>query len=427
MSKQRFRVAGRGPRGWPLRCAVSLIFLGACGEADRPTATAPAAPSQPTGPTIATPVNVPASDWEPGTVDAASLPPRSTLKPLPGGASGNPVVTSNNPEVFRGNGTLFGTFTPSPTRGGGRFPLTGPFGFYVHHLNRADRAKTVSLVVRNDGSADAAVSFFGSGYTQTETGGLGLGTSPDARVSSEWIQGLHAVRLDGITVRPGDVRVLWSRRVAVGAEIDGRFGAQSTVPVAAAVIVTDGDSQAEILAALGGDADGDIARSGTPPPPFGREAGVYAHDSWVGTIHAAVPAGARRVGLWVNTATGGGAPQVQAFPALLSYTDSARESVGMYGNVYDLTIALSHDGADGAPRRVRVLFGSLTTVNISRYWDGYGLVDGQLTVLRHVPGSPVTTLAEVELTRASPTRIVRFRAMVPGLTSIPQAIWLESR
>jgi hypothetical protein len=74
-----------------------------------------------------------------------------------------------------------------------------------------------------------------------------------------------------------------------------------------------------------------------------------------------------------------------------------------------------------------VLFGSLTTVTLSRYWDGYGLVDGQLTVLRHVPGSPVSTLAEVELTRASPTRVVRFQAMVPGLTSIPQAIWLESR
>jgi hypothetical protein len=411
----------------PLRYVVSLICLSACGEADRPSATAPAAPSPPPSPTITTPVNVPVSDWDAGMIDPASLPPRSTLKPLPGGASGNPVVTSNNPEVFRGNGTLFGTHSASPSRGGGRLALSGPFGFYVHHLNRSDRTKTLSLVVKNDGNADAVVTFFGSGYTQTETGGVGLGTSPDARVSAEWIQGLHAVRLDGITVRPGEVRILWSRRVAVGAEIDGRFGAQSSAPIAAAVVVTDGETQAEALAALNADADGDIARSGTPPPPFGREAGVYSHDSWVGTIHAAVPAGPRRVGLWVNTATGGGASQVQAFPALLSYHDSAREAVGMYGNVYDLTIALSHDGADGSTRRVRVLFGSLTTVNISRYWDGYGLVDGRLTVLRHVPGSPVTTLAEVELTRASPTRVVRFRAMVPGLTSIPQALWLESR
>jgi hypothetical protein len=77
----------------------------------------------------------------------------------------------------------------------------------------------------------------------------------------------------------------------------------------------------------------------------------------------------------------------------------------MYGNVYDLTIALSHDGADGTTRRVRVLFGSLTTASISRFWDGFGLVDDPLTVLRHVPGSPVTTLAEVELTRAAPPPI----------------------
>jgi hypothetical protein len=407
------------PRG-----LLALVFICAC---DGATATDSSVPSAPTGPTITVPVNVPASDWEAGIVDQASLPPRSTLKPLPGSASGNPVVTSNNPEVFRGNGTLFGTHAVSPTRGGGRLALTGPFGFYVHHLNRSDRTKTLSLVVRNDGISDAGVTFFGSGYTQTETGGLGLGMSPDYRVSAEWLQGLHAVRLTGVTVRAGELRVLWSRRVNAGAEIDGRFGAQSTGPLSAAVIVTDGDTPAEALAALDVDADGDIARSGTPPPPFGREAGVYANDTWEGTIHATVPAGPRRVGLWVNTATGGGASQVQAFPALLSYNDSARESVGMYGNVYDLTIALSHDNADRNARRVRVLFGSLSTASISRYWDGFGLVDGQPVVLRHVPGSPVTTLAEFDLTPSSPTRVVRFRAMVPGLTSIPQALWLESR
>jgi hypothetical protein len=49
-------------------------------------------------------------------------------------------------------------------------------------------------------------------------------------------------------------------------------------------------------------------------------------------------------------------------------------------------------------------------------------------VLVHIPKKGhVTTLAEVDLTPASPPRIVRFRAMVPGLTSNPQALWLESR
>jgi hypothetical protein len=376
---------------------------------------------------VSFPINVPAADWDPGLVDAAALPPRATLKPLPGGPAGHPVVTSNNPEVFRGNGTLFGTLDASPARGGGRHTLTGSFGFYVHHVNRSTRTKTVSLVVHNDGTSPATVTLAGSGYSQTETGGLGLGTSPDARVSAEWIQGHHSARTDGLVVKAGEWRTLWSKAVNVGAEIDGRFGAQTTAPVATAVVVTDGDSPGEIEAALAGDAEGDIARSGTPPPPFGREAGVYAHDTWEGTIHAAVPAGPRRVGLWVNTATGSGAPQVQAFSALISYTDSARESVGMYGNVYDLTIALSHDGAGSAPRRVRVLFASLATASVSRYWDGYGLVDGQLTELRHVPGSAATVLADGELTPESPTYVVRFRAMVPGLTSIPQALWLESR
>jgi hypothetical protein len=130
-------------------------------------------------------LNIAAADWDESLVDPTSLPPRSTLKPLPEGAAGDPVLTSNNPEVFRDNGTLFGTLVASPARGGGRHALTGSFGFYVHHLHRSTRTKTVSVVARNDGTSDATVTFFGSGYTRTETGGLGLGTSPDARVSAE--------------------------------------------------------------------------------------------------------------------------------------------------------------------------------------------------------------------------------------------------
>lgn len=191
--------------------------------------------------------------------------------------------------------------------------------------------------------------------------------------------------------------MLWSKRVNAGAEVDGRFGARVAAEVTAAVVVTDTDSLADITQALTDDAAGDIARSGNPPPPFGREAGVYANDGWEGTIHALVPRGPRRAGFWINTATGSGGPQVQAFPSLLSYDDSAKESVGMYGNVYDLTIAVAHDGSDRESRRVRILFGSLVSASLSRYWDGTGLLDGAVVVLRHTPDNRVTTLADFDL------------------------------
>jgi hypothetical protein len=152
---------------------------------------------------------------------------------------------------------------------------------------------------------------------------------------------------------------------------------------------------------------------------------VYAHDTWRGTLDATVPAGPRRVGFMVNTATGGGSAQVQAFASLTNYSDSARESVGQYGNVYDLTVQLAHDGRDANPRRVRLVFSSYVSGAISRYWDGTGTIDGRSVVLRHTPAGRSTVLTEVSLARGE-RRSVRFRAMVPGLTSIPQALFLES-
>jgi hypothetical protein len=116
---------------------------------------------------------------------------------------------------------------------------------------------------------------------------------------------------------------------------------------------------------------------------------------------------------------------VQAFRALVSYNDSARESVGMYGNVYDLDITLRCPARDGAFCRVRLVFLSHLTAMLSRYWDGVALVDGIRTIIRHTPANPATTLGEYTLS-AGTSRTVRFRAMVPGLTSIPQALYAET-
>ena len=97
----------------------------------------------------------------------------------------------------------------------------------------------------------------------------------------------------------------------------------------------------------------------------------------------------------------------------------------MYGNVYDLYIQLRHSGDDTMNRRVRLVFSSLATANISRYWDGAALVNGNQVHLRHTPAAPSTTLTELDLAPGQ-TRTVHFQAMVPGLTSISQALSVES-
>ncbi|MBM4376122.1 MAG: DUF3370 family protein [Deltaproteobacteria bacterium] len=367
---------------------------------------------------------VTSSQWSEGPLPSP-LPAKGTLLPLPGGGIGEPVFTSNNPEVFKGNGLLYGTGHPSPTRGGKSFPMSGDFGVYLHHLNQSGATKVATLMVTNPNAAAVTVSAEGSGYNQTETGGLALNSSPDFFVSKEWITGTPSMLVPPTNLPPMKPLAIWQKQVKNNAEIDGRFVVHASGPVFAYLVVTDSTDLNQAIAVYKTDAPGIIAKSGNPPPPFGREAGVYAHDTWRGVIRAEVPPAGHHVGFAVNTATGLGFPQVQAFKALTHYSDSAAEAVGMYGNVYDLDVELAHDGEGSMPRKVGVVFASLVTADISRYWDGVGLVDGKEVILTHTPKSATTLLKEVTLAPGE-KQVVRFQAMVPGLASIPQALFLVS-
>jgi hypothetical protein len=96
----------------------------------------------------------------------------------------------------------------------------------------------------------------------------------------------------------------------------------------------------------------------------------------------------------------------------------------MYGNVYDLTVRLTNRDP-AAARRVRLQFASLVQGNLSRYWDGAALLDERVVDVRHTTDDRTTDLADVRLAPGE-ARAVRLRAMVPGLTSIPQALLFES-
>jgi hypothetical protein len=100
------------------------------------------------------------------------------------------------------------------------------------------------------------------------------------------------------------------------------------------------------------------------------------------------------------------------------------ESVGMYGNIYD--IRLNVKNPNPYPMRVNCYFGSLSQAQISRYWDGLGRVDGLEIPITHTPNQPFVLLREVVI-GANTTQSLHFEAMVPGLASIPQTIWLSAQ
>lgn len=364
-----------------------------------------------------------------GPIEAGDLVGlRAEVRELPGGGFGPPVVTSNNPEVFESDGLLYGTARASAVRGGERFPLQGDIGVYVHHINRAPSPRYVSVFVENASAEAVTVTGFGSGYSQGETGGLGIGASPDYRVSEDWINGSYNTVLGATTLGPGAGVVLFQRRLEFNWEVDGRFQIAASGDVVLSVVASESPRASAVRAAAESDAEGVLA--GIPGPGiFGREAGTYQHSEWRSTIVADVPSavgGTRRLGFMVNTANGAGFSQNQAFPALSHFSDSARESVGMYGNVYRFVIRLRHGETPAEEKRVRISFASLSLSSApSRLWDGVGRFNGLAQPVLNTPSRRVDVLGEVVLAPEG-ERTVMFEAMVPGLTSIPQAIYLES-
>jgi hypothetical protein len=369
------------------------------------------------------PVDLDEAAW--GVGDFSAGPPRiPECTPLPGGGEGPPLMVSNNPEAFDGPGLLMGNARATRTRGGREHRLRGDFGLYLHHLYRGEGSVWLQVVVTNPTDAVVSLDVRGSAYTQDETGGPGLGQSPDHHVTADWAEGTPRVDRRGVQVPSRRPVLIWSGELGRNREADGRFAFTASDDVYVYVVATaENDLNQAVNGALE-DAPGDYRISGDPPPPFGREAGIYANDTWRADFSVAVPAAGRRLGVIVNTATGGGHPQVQAFPALMHLDGSARESVGMYGVVYDLTVRLVN--RDPAARRtVRAGFGSIVNADLSRYWDGMGRLDARPLVLRHTPAARTTPLGEFSL-EPGEVRSVHLEAMVPGLTSIPQALLFES-
>ena len=336
------------------------------------------------------------------------------------------VVTSNNPEAFTDVGVLYGTARASAVRGGERFPLSGDFGVYLHHLNATSGARYVGVVVTNPGAVAVTVEAHGAGWSQDDTGGVGLGTSPDYRVSEAWLADARPVSVPPSSLAPLRPLALYTAALAHGHEVDARLAVHASGPVYVYVIASATGSLDEAIQRSRTDAPGNIDVPGTPPPPYGREAGVYSHDTWRATIPLLVPAAGHRVGFQLDTAAGTkGAVQDQAFAALTRYADSAPEAVGMYGDVFDVAFDLAHDGNDASDRRVRLWAVSYAGGAGSRLWDGAASVDGVPAALRLTPAAPRQLLADVRLADGAHRRLT-FEAMVPGLASIPAALVLES-
>ena len=374
------------------------------------------------------------TDWTQGNPENP-LPDLSTLLELPGSAVGPPIVSSNNPEVFTGDGVLYGTGGHSPKRSQqSPYALNGEFGVYLHHINQTGSMRYITVMVTNpDDSRSVGITANGTGHTQDELG-IDVGSSDSYTVSEEWISSTYPIRVND-SVAPKHPLLIWSTDVGAGAEVDARIGVKANGPVYVYVVVTS-DPQWDDLSEAVDYSSGNVTDAPGPLDPpsytaYGRMAGVYANDTFKGQINLKVPAKGYYMGYQLNTATyypGVDTSQAGKFPGIgvSVYTDSAGESVGMFGRVYDLTFNLAHDGSDSSERTAGVwVAGYSPNPNATRWWDGLALVNNEKLQLLVKPDQPVVEMARVVIPPGG-TKTVSLKAMVPGLTSMPEAIFVVS-
>lgn len=353
--------------------------------------------------------------------DLVQVPDKYDLLPLPGNGVGHPVVTSNNPEIFTGAGFLYETAREDPERGGACYPLAGAFGVYLHHLNQTGQRMYVHVLVTNPGPDPVVVSGFGSGYNQADTGGLGLGFGPDYRVAEDWLLHTPDHVLAPTTLQPLKALQAWVHEVAHGSEIDGRFELTASAGVYVYVVAAATPDVNAAVALTQTAAPGDVHPPGDPPPPFGREAGVYAWDTWAGAWDVGLPpaGGPHWLGYVVNTATGLGLEPVQAFPALTAFADSAKESVGMYGD--DFLFDVRFTNPSSVTRLVDVYLAALGGGSPSFFFNGPVLFGGQPVPVVLTPAERLRLLGSV-VVPPSGEASATLDVFIQGLSSIPQAL-----
>ena len=326
-------------------------------------------------------------------------PPRITVKqeilPLPGSLDSTPFFSSNCPEIVLESGILLSTF---PGEGKAHpdahlnHPLNGKFDIFFHHITNATKTGGgkhtlyLGMIIGNASKEKVHVQILQavSHLTKPDSPFKDLDTVLDNEKGSIYAGPGDRVMLDllrqhkqsgwhsEITLDPGEMKMLYELPLPVKSllhPLNGRTGLirlSTDGPVYLANLSTFSKKK------LFGEHKPDFntwkdvlqkealvqPRDKPPSAPgakghlvYGRVAGVAKGSTWLGKVTSAEAKDKfalkpnQMISFPINSVAGGtfGTNQIQAAPMTVRYHDTAYQSNGNYGVLYDLNIPLYNE------------------------------------------------------------------------------------
>jgi hypothetical protein len=297
----------------------------------------------------------------------------TSLKPLGITLAGSPLLVSNNPERFTGDGWLMQHNRVDPTQGGVDYPLSGTNRIYFFHINFSGASKYVHLMLHNPGSAAITYSAKGSAYTNVDyplpANTPAVGQSYN--VSKDWITNSNfSVNSSNISVPANTTIQIIRKSMNANNMVDGLFEVTTSGPVYFYTVVTNNGT----LTSARNATTGSYAPYQTTPTndykiettsTFGREAGLFSHSEVHAENDLIIPDAPSRIGFCINTTAKFFPVEEQTAPNLVKTpptTDSIKlagsstRSYGNYGSYYNVMFHLKN--ASVTTKTVRVYFAS---------------------------------------------------------------------
>ena len=308
--------------------------------------------------------------------------------PLPGKLDNIPVFNSNSPEGVKADGILLSTFPATDKKVPSahlNYPLEGRFDLFAHHFSyypKDSQTLYLGIIVNNPGKKPVTVDVLAAAsyllpeapyvtllsYLENNDGKTYSG--PGDRAVSDVLRGVRQAGFpQKLVISPGESEMLMNSPIPVrdlAKAVNGRstlmqLNSSGKVYIASlAMFAKQQSDPAPKLAQweqLLTTSSLSSPRDKTPTPPeqtsgqliYGRVAGISQGSQWKATLadnpqakNLTIPAPGKAISYAINTLIGGrlGTGQVQTAKMLARYPDTAYESHGNYGVLYNLSIPL---------------------------------------------------------------------------------------